>query len=127
MADNKPRLEIPGIGAIQTLKFGPGVVGRSAPIPIAFAVVILVAIAAVRDHPELVMVLVAVAFVACAAAIGAFIWYGHHHPESALLEGGQAVAYQKLLNEQAAMKTTIIEGKSHPIANNAPTSFLGGS
>lgn len=112
------------MGAMQVLKFGPGLVGRTAPIPIAFSVVILAAIAACRDYPHLVVLFVFTLLVGMAA----YIWTMTQHAKSnpnAVMEGATVVAYKKLEIEQATRDSgPIIDGTATPVPNTDPPAAI---
>lgn len=125
VAKEKPAtIHIPGMGAMQALKFGPGIIGRTAPIPIAIAVVCLAAIWAVHANPWMVLGIVGLLIIASGAYVAGALWYGHTHPENAVLEGSTVVDYKRVQNEQAASRPEIIDVTPTPVSNTAPPTAI---
>ena len=109
----------PELGNVHSIKFGSGVLGKTAPV-VCLAEIVALAAAwkmAERD-PELAVFLVLVA-VGLAAAYAAFCsWYGIRHPGPALLEGSHLLRYREL-----SLRTNdplIIDSVAAPTSNGPP-------
>ncbi|MEF3134822.1 hypothetical protein OS035_25540 [Rhizobium sp. 268] len=91
-----------------TIKLGSGVLGKTAPVMIAFIMLVSIAIYKMpNDLPYMVLGLVAlVALVLVFYCLKAF-GYAERHPGPSVLEGAQLVKYR--LNEIAASDPKIID------------------
>lgn len=119
--------DVPGLRELASVKFGPGVVGRTTAALLGFLVFGIVALAAVVFvAPALlpvlaVFVVVTFMFAGCFTAI---IWYGHKHPREAIMEGTQYVEHARI--EQGAKRPEIVDVEIVPTANTPPPNLIAG-
>jgi hypothetical protein len=105
-----------------TLKFGPGVIGRTAiPITVFLAVGGLIAWAVHGVLWATLLVFFTLALVVLLYLIFSF-WFAHKHPNHAVMESGTLVRYTEIM--QGAGDPNIIEGSPQPIANTSPPPAL---
>ena len=105
-----------------TLKFGPGVIGRTAIPTTVFLIVgglIAWAVQGVLWATLLVLFVLSIVFV---LYLSVSFWFAHKHPNHAVMESGMRVRYTEIM--QGAGNPNIIEGSSQPIANTSPPPAL---
>ncbi|WP_139221372.1 hypothetical protein [Bosea sp. OK403] len=113
----KPTVQFPGQEALGTVKFGPGVVGRTAPVAVGIVILGIAAVAALRSEPWM-------AFLAFGASLSGAIWYlssilqyANKYPNHAIMEGAEFVKNAAL--EQSAKDPNIIDLNSIPVDNTS--------
>lgn len=121
MAENEsdnPGKAVGGWGPFQTIRMGPGVVGRTTGLMLGVAAVAFAAVVALRDDPWLA----GGVFLLFLAAVSVYIWrafrYAERHPEFATLDGALLIKYKEI--EQAARDRRIIDVTPNPVANTTP-------
>lgn len=124
MAENSNDLP-PELGNVHSIKFGSGVLGKTAPV-ICLAELMIGAAAwkMGEGSPELTAMLVILGIVLAVIYVLVGIWYGIKHPGPALLEGAHLLQYREL-----SMRTNdplIIDAATAQAPNMAPPHILRG-
>lgn len=102
-----PAPQLPNFGHFNVIKFGPGVVGRTAPVVVA-GLLVLLGLAAVIDDPVIRgMIAVAVILIVVLYPVAAFI-YSHFHQETSVLEGAEALQWRQA--DMATKGGAVIDG-----------------
>ncbi|OWV75178.1 hypothetical protein ATY76_25615 [Rhizobium sp. R339] len=115
--------DLSGFNPFKTIKFGSGVLGKTAPVMIAFITLVGIAVYKLpANFPYAVIGLVALAaavvMIYCFKAFG----YAERHPGPSVLEGAQLVKYR--LNEIAASDPKIIDHSPDGAQGTLPPSQL---
>lgn len=112
----------PPWGGFQQVKFGAGVIGKTAPVAAALLVPILAAMYFLSAFPWMVFTLAVLAALIVAGFIGLAFWYANKHPDFAVLEGGELVRYREI--ELAAKDPDIIDITPEGSTNIEPPKAL---
>ncbi len=106
-----------------TIKLGSGVLGKTAPVMIAFIILVSIAIYKLpTDLPYMVLGLVMLAAVVVMIYYLKAFGYAERHPGPSVLEGAQLVKYR--LNEIAASDPKIIDHSPDGAQGALPPSEL---
>jgi hypothetical protein len=115
---------VPGLGVLRQSKHGPGIVGRTAPVALAFVLICGFAMYLVSSAPLFVVGILGMLAALVIAYFGAVFWFANKNPRIAAMEGSDVVEYYKI--EQTAKDPKIIEGEYAPTANVAPPKAIVG-
>jgi hypothetical protein len=108
---------------LQKVKYG-GVVGKKTVIAVVLLLILGTAIVAVHGQTLPILLIVAVAVIACFGALHSLDQSVKAHPELALMDGGEIVAYRKV--ELAAKNVSIVHLEALPVPDPNPPLLEGG-
>lgn len=108
-----------GVGTFQGVKFGRGVLGKTAPLIGALIVAVgLVALAIATIDPYVAAALISAMIIVVSAYVAVAFWYGVKHPNQALLEGAELLQAKEL--DLKVSDPKLLDLSPDELVNDAP-------
>lgn len=114
---NSP-FRVPGLGALEKIQMGPGVVGRTSYVVLAFMILSIIAMTLLRDNHLLVAGIFGVGAFLISGYVAIAYWYANKYPHHSVMDGAHFVRHAEI--QQAAKNPEIIDVEAEPVANTAP-------